>query len=192
MWLLGLKILYNHRTVKKMEKGGNKWAEKEDLKKKKMKDDKEKKEEKREEAKSKEKEKDKREKREKMGVGGGGERKRDILTPHLFFTSSSLDTLRLNWGSNCCSSSLTESLSACCAGRPFWLANWKVLALPSCITTWSWTLSLLSGEIFWTEKQTGVFCTVNKDTAPPPLPSRLVRSVELKNRQACSVQLKTT
>jgi len=69
---------------------------------------------------------------------------------NLFFSSRSALTLRRNRGNSCWSSSLTLSRSSTCFVRPAGLAKWKLLAPPCCRTTCSWTLSFVSGEIFWT------------------------------------------
>lgn len=66
-----------------------------------------------------------------------------------FFSSRSLLTVLLNFGSNCWRRSLTLSLSAICSAWPAGLTNWKVVAFPSCKQTCNWTLGFPSGEIFW-------------------------------------------
>jgi hypothetical protein len=73
--------------------------------------------------------------------------------PDLFFSSSSLLSFRLNFGISCWSRSLTLSLSVIAIGRPLGLMKWNVLAPPSCNTSWSWTFSLESGEIFCAERE---------------------------------------
>ena len=74
---------------------------------------------------------------------------------YLFFSSSSALIFRLNLGSNCCRSSLIDSLSWIWACLPFAFVKRKVFALPSLSMTWSWTFSFESGDIFWAvEKST--------------------------------------
>ena len=54
-----------------------------------------------------------------------------------FLSSSSLLTFFLNFGSNCCSISLTEFLSLNCRAGPSGWVKWNVVELPSCIDNWN-------------------------------------------------------
>ena len=79
--------------------------------------------------------------------------RQEVTFTYLCLSSSSELILFLNCGSSFCSSSLTFSLSLTWASRPPPFLKWNVLASPLCITSWSCTFSLVSGEIFCTVKQ---------------------------------------